>query len=139
MKRHAVLVLLLFAVGCTNRAATAPVPGTINTFDAYAARSVGDAQAALVGAKAWELCSDGQFPATVAFDGKAYPCDAGAGPFPSAGRGPLFRAEQTYNLALDAAKAYHAGAGADTTALAQALTQLSLDIGGMLTSIGKGK
>jgi len=133
------LVLALAAgIGCAKKV-TAPVPGTINTFDAYAARSIGDAQVALISAKTWESCSDKSFPQTVTFDGNTYPCDATAGPFPSVARPFLFKAEQTYDLALSAAQAYHSGATLDTAGLTQALTQLGIDIGNMLTSAGKGK
>ena len=132
-----ILLLTLMLAGCAKKA-TAPVPGTINTFDAYAARSVGDAQAALIAGKTWELCSDQGFPQTVTFDSNTYPCDKTAGPFPSAGRPYLFKAEQSYNIALAAAQAYHSGASSDTTGLTQALTALGIDIGNMLAGIGKG-
>jgi hypothetical protein len=131
-------VAFLLTVGCA-KTVTAPVPGTINTLDAYAARSIGDAQAALIMGKTWEFCSDQKFPATVTFDNNTYPCDATAGPFPAAGRPYLFKAEEAYNVALAAAQSYHAGASSDTTALTQALTQLGIAVGNMLTGIGKGK
>lgn len=135
--RLALVLSIILTVGCA-KTVTAPVPGTINTFDAYAARSIGDAQAALIGAKTWELCSDGKFQPTVSFDGAMYACDASAGPFPAAGRAILFKAEQSYDLALAAAEAYHAGATGDTTALTAALAQLGVDIANVLTGIGKG-
>jgi len=133
------LSLSLMTLGCGNRAAQAPVPGTINTFDAYAARSIGDAQAALLAAKTWEFCSDQHFPASVTFDNQTYQCDPTAGPCPLVGRPILYRAEQSYNLALAAAQAYHSGATSDTAGLTQAITQLGIDIGQLLTSVGKGK
>lgn len=132
------IVLVLGLAGCHPKA-TAPVPGTINTFDAFAARTLGDAQAALLGAKTWELCSDAQFPPTVSYDGNTYVCDSTAGTFPAAGRPVLFKAETSYNVALAAAQAYHAGASSDTAGLTQALTTLGVDIGNMLASIGRGK
>lgn len=132
------LVLLALTLGCAKKM-EAPVPGTINTFDAYSARVIGDAQAALLGAKTWELCSDGVFPPTVTFDGQTVVCDGTAGPFPAAGRPILFKAEESYNLALAAAKAYHSGAGGDTAGLSAALTTLGVDIGNLLAGIGKGK
>lgn len=140
MKKSLVLVLALTLgiAGCVKNAAVAPVPGTINTFDAYAARTIGDAQTALVSAKTWELCSDQKFPATVSFDGYVNSCDSTAGPFPASGRTVLFKAEQSYNLALATAQAYHSGASADTTGLTAALTTLGVDIGQMLTGIGRG-
>lgn len=133
------LILTILTVGCAKHAAQAPVPGTINTFDAYAARAVGDAQAALVAAKTWEFCSDQNFPASVSFDNASYACDKTAGPFPSAGRPVLLKAEQSFNLALSASLAYHSGATSDTAGLTQALTQLGIDVGSMFTTTGKGK
>lgn len=134
-----ICLTIAITIGCAKKAVQAPVPGTINTFDAYAARAIGDAQAALISGKTWETCSDQKFPASVTFDGNTYPCDATAGPFPQAGRAPLFKAEQMYNIAQAAGKAYHSGASTDTSGLTQALTQLGIDIGQMLQSIGKGK
>ena len=131
-------ILLLLAAAC-KKTATAPVPGTINTFDAYAARTIGDAQAALLAGKTWEFCSDQHFPPTVSFDNQTFTCDPSAGAFPATGRPYLFKAEQSYNLALSAAQAYHAGASSDTAGLTQALTQLGIDVGSMLNGIGKGK
>lgn len=141
MKTISALVIALtmaLTVGC-HKTVTAPVPGTINTFDAYAARTVGDAQIALVSAKTWELCSDQSFPATVTFDSYTNSCDKTAGPFPAVGRAYLLKAEQSYNVALSAAKAYHAGASSDTAGLTTALTELGTDIANMLTGIGKGQ
>lgn len=134
----ACIACALISTSCAKHSAAAPVPGTINSFDAYAARTIGDAQAAIVGAKTWELCSDAQFPLTVSFDNYTNSCDHTAGPFPASGRPILLHAEQSYNLALDAAKTYHAGASADTALLTQALTQLGIDIGNLLAGIGKG-
>jgi hypothetical protein len=137
-KKLALLILgLTLFVGC-KKTVTAPVPGTINTFDAYAARTLGDAQTALQSAKGWELCSDQKFPATVSFDNVTIGCDASSGVFPAAGRPILFKAEQSYNIALASAQAYHAGATSDTAGLTQALTTLGIDVGNLLTGIGKG-
>lgn len=134
----ALVVLPLLMVGCAKKA-TAPVPGTIDSFDAFAARSIGDAQEALLSSKTWELCSDQNFPPAVEVEsGKTRVCDNSSGPFPKAGRPILFKAEKSYNVALDAAKSYHAGATNDTVALTQALTQLGIDIGSLLAGIGKG-
>lgn len=138
MKKLLVLLLTIGMFGCAKKV-SAPVPGTINTFDAYSARVIGDAQAALVGAKTWEMCSDQNFPPTVTFDNATYVCDATAGSFPASARPVLFKAEQSYNVAEAAGQAYHAGAGGDTTGLTQALTQLGIDIGNMLSGIGKAK
>jgi hypothetical protein len=138
MKRLALLSIFLFATltlaGCTKQV-TAPVPGTINTMDAYAARIIGDAGAAIRSVKLWEVCSDSAFPATVTFDSVTSPCDSTAGLFPASFRAPLFKVEKSYNIALVAGRAYHAGAGKDTTALTAALAQLSADITAMFAVV----
>jgi hypothetical protein len=139
MKICVLMLTMLFAVGCTKNPVAAPVPGTINTFDAFAARSIGDAQAAILGVKAWETCSDQQFPPTVTFDGQTFACDSSKTPFPASGRQYLFIAENSYNVALGAAQTYHAGASQDTTALTQAITQLGIAVSGMLTNVGRSK
>ncbi len=139
MKRVALFLILALTLGCVKNPAVAPVPGTINTFDAYAARTIGDAQTALQNAKGWEMCSDQHFPPTVSFDNVTIGCDASSGQFPPAGRPYLLKAELSYNVALSAAKAYHAGASSDTAGLTQALTQLGVDVGAMLTGIGKAR
>lgn len=134
------LLVVMGFVGCAaKQPVQAPVPGTINTLDAYAARTVGDAQAALVSAKTWELCSDQSFPPTVTFDTYTNSCDPTAGKFPAVGRPFLFKAEASYNIALAAAQAYHSGAGSDTAGLTTALTTLGIDIGNLLAGIGKAK
>jgi hypothetical protein len=138
MKLLSLILALTLLTGCAKKV-TAPVPGTINTFDAYAARSIGDAQEAIMATKAWETCSDQKFPAQVIIDGETRACDASGGAFPQAGRPILFKAETSYNVALAAAQSYHSGATGDTTGLAQALTQLGVDIGTMLNGIGRGK
>jgi len=139
MKLYVVMLAILLAVGCTKNPVAAPVPGTINTFDAFAARSIGDAQAAIIGVKTWEICSDKGFPPTVTFDGQTFACDASQTPFPAAGRKYLFLAENLYNTALAAAQSYHAGVTSDTTALSQAITQLGIAVGDMLTNTGRSK
>ena len=141
MKRMLLLPLLLILTACHPKA-TAPVPGTISTLDAYAARVIGDSQEALLSAKAWELCSDSRNTAGgapfVTFDGVTRPCDPTAPAFPAAGRPVLFRAEQSYNLALGAAQTYHSTGSGDTAALTQAITQLGVAVADLLNSIGKG-
>lgn len=48
MKKALILLLATLAlVGCAKKAVVAPVPGQLNTFDAYAFRSLLDAQAAV--------------------------------------------------------------------------------------------
>lgn len=132
-----VVMALALSSACSKKAITAPVPGTINTFDAYSARVIGDAQEAILSAKAWEMCSDSASAPFVTVDGSTRPCDVTAPKFPAAGRPYLFQAEEAYNVALAAAQTYHAGASSDTTGLAQGLTQLSLAIGNLLSNIGK--
>lgn len=139
MKTRLLTLLMALALftGCAKKVA-APVPGTINTFDAYAARVIGDAQSAITQAKLWEFCSDQKFPPTVSFDNQILPCDPTAGQFPVAGRPFLFKAEQLYDTALAAGQAYHSGASGDTTGLTNALTNLGVAIGQMLSGIGRG-
>lgn len=136
MRTCTILLLALSLVGCHKAAVTVPVPGSINTVDAYAYRSVSDAQAALTSVKTWEQCSVMQFPPTVTVDGVVAVCDPAAGPFPAAYKGVLDDAINAYNVAQAAAKAYHAGAISDTTALTAAITQLTSSIAAMLTKVG---
>lgn len=141
MRMKGIKVLLLALVmawgaGCAKKAATAPVPGSINAFDAYAYRSLADAQAALHSVKTWEQCAAANFPTTVTVDGNAELCDAAAGAFPNNGKAPLNAAINAYNIAQAAAKAYHAGATQDTTALAADLTQLGSAVATMLSQTG---
>lgn len=141
MKRISWILLFIslgILAGCATKAVQAPVPGSINTFDAYAFRSLADAQAALLSVKTWETCSDSSFPPTVTFDGQTVACDSTAGTFPVAGRPLLFKAEQTYNATQAAGHAYHSGATQDASGLTSALTQLGIDISSLLSGVGKG-
>lgn len=141
MKRYIWLLLpavLVIAIGC-HKQAQAPIPGQINSFDGWAYRIVFDAQATLQGVKGWEQCADGQWPAHVNFDGITFDCTKlkKVG-FPNAARPLLFHAEQSYNLAMNSQKAYHAGTSSDTSSLQAALNALSADITALLTSTQKG-
>lgn len=138
-KLWALLFACLLCTACGKKVVQAPVPGSIDSFDAYAFRSIADAQAALLSVKGWETCSDQKFPLTVTYDNHTETCDKNSGDFPSAGRQPLMKAEQSYNLVQAAGKAYHAGASSDSAALTAALTELSGDIALMLTSVGRTK
>ena len=138
LRMAGLLGCLAVVVACHPKA-TAPVPGTINTFDAYAARVIGDSQEALLSAKAWELCSDAKTAPFVTFDGVTRECVAGAPEFPAAGRPILFKAELSYNTALAASQTYHATGSTDSTVLAQAITQLGVAIGDLLNGIGRGR
>ena len=145
--RSAIVVAVMamaLGLGACQKRAVAPVPGTINTFDAYAARAIGDAQEAILSAKAWELCSDaasqGAPVPSVTFDKETRACPVDQPAFPAAGRAILFKTELSYNVALAAAQTYHAGAaGGDTTVLTQALGQLSSAVADLLNGIGRGK
>lgn len=133
------ILLLLLAVtltGCAKKTVTAPVPGSINTVDAYAFRSLADAQAALHSVKTWEQCSAQSFPMTVTVDGNAEVCDPKAGTFPPSGKQPLNDAINAYNIAQAAAKAYHSGATQDATVLTADLTALSTFIANLLSQAG---
>ena len=139
MKRLLLLFLLLPLAGCPNQAAKAPVPGSINTLDAYAFRVVGDAHAAIMSIKGWETCSDQKFPSIVTFDNATFTCDATAGAFPQAARQPLYIAESAYNVALAAGTAYHSGASQDAQGLTNAVNALSTAISQLLTAAGRSK
>jgi hypothetical protein len=141
MLRRRLLVgfLVLLTVACQKKVITAPVPGSIDSVDAYSFRFLADAQAALLSIKGWELCSDQAFPMIVTFDGQTFPCDKTAGPFPSIARPVLLKAEESYNIAQAAGHAYHAGASKDAAGLQNALTQLGTDISSMLGVAGKAK
>jgi hypothetical protein len=99
------LSLALSLAACANRAATAPVPGSLNTYDAYAFRVLADTQAAL-----------NAFKADVA-SGKV----AGTPAIVKA----LNAAISDYDLANSIYQAWHAaGATGSTSALAVALTNI---------------
>lgn len=132
-----VLLILCFLGASCAKKATAPIPGSINTFDSYAFRALSDAQAALTGAKVWETCSDQKYPATVTFDGATYQCGQFQGPFPAGARAPLFKAEQSYDTAQAAWQTYHSLAGTmDPTALQNAINQLVADLTSFFTKAG---
>jgi hypothetical protein len=133
-----VLLFALLLAGC-HKQVTAPVPGSINTIDAYAFRAISDAQAVVTSFKTWEACSDQKFPASVTFDGATWPCDPGAGAFPARMRPLLYQSETAYNVALAAGQAYHSGASNDANGLENALNSLSQAITALLTSVKGGK
>ena len=119
------VMAMALGLGACQKHVAAPVPGTIDTFDAYAGRALGDAQEAILSTKAWELCSDaasqGASVPSITFDKTTRSCPVDQPSFPAAGRPILFKAELAYNVALAAAQTYHAGAaGGDTTVLTQA-------------------
>lgn len=139
MKIAVVLLAVSLGMGCTGcakKAATAPVPGSINALDAYAFRSLADAQAALHSVKSWEECSVHSFPASVDIDGTAEPCDSKAGAFPEQYKTYLNTAINSYNVTQGVAKAYHDGGAQDGAALTQDLAQLGTDIATMLAKTG---
>jgi len=138
MKKMMVVTLLALAVmpGCARKTVTAPVPGSINTLDAYAFRTLADASAAISSVKLWQQCSAASFPPTVVVDGNSQVCDPKAGSFPDADKEYLNTAIRSYNVAESAGQAYHAGASNDTTALSAALTQLGVDVANLLSRTG---
>lgn len=139
MKRLLLVAVITLMTGCAKQPAQAPVPGSINSTDAWAFRVISDAQAAIRQIKGWETCSDQKFPGTVNFDGASFTCDPTAGTFPASARQPLFQAENSYNIAEAAGNAYHAGASSDTVGLTTAVTNLTSAIVQMFTAAGKAK
>ena len=138
MKRYlaALLTTLVIAacVACSQHAAQAPVPGQIDALDAYAYRSVSDAQAAITSIKTWEVCSAQNFPVKVVVDGATETCDSSDGPFNPSLKPILNTAIQSFNIAQSAGQAYHSGASKDAQGLASALTQLGVNIANLLKS-----
>lgn len=130
------LLVIIAAVGCGKKAVVAPVPNAIDAMDAYAYRGVSDAEAAITVVKTWEVCSEQKFPATVDVDGKAHPCDKTAGTFSPEYKPYLNAAIDSHNTAQSLGLAYHSGASKDAEGLAQALTQLGLNITKLLTKVG---
>ncbi len=114
----AVVVTLALAMGC-HKTVTAPVPGQLNTFDAYAYRVLADAQAAINSFKA--SIQSGKVPETPTL------------------KTVLNQAITDYNAANAAYQAWHAAGGNGPTApVAAAITQLNSDITNV-SSITGGK
>jgi hypothetical protein len=107
-RKGLVLVLLTLTVAC-HKTVTAPVPGQLNTFDAYAYRVLADAQAAI-----------NDFKASVA---------AGKIVETPTLKTVLNQAITDYNVANAAYQGWHAAGGNGPTApVAAALNQVNADI-----------
>lgn len=140
MKKFLCILLLLGLTGCAKKVVSPPVPGSINSLDAFAFRVLSDAQAALTPVKVWEQCSALSIPTaatvTITVDGNVQVCDPSADPFPAKFKPVLNDAINAYNSAQTIAKAYHDGLSPDTTALQTSLTTLGNSVGTMLSTIG---
>jgi hypothetical protein len=130
------IFLALSLSACAKKPITAPVPGSIDTVDAWAFRIVSDSQAALHSVKTWQQCTVLGFPATVSVDGTTQVCDPKSGAFPSTATQDLNLAIQVYNVAEASGQAYHAGRSQDITGLTTAVNQLAAAISSLLTKTG---
>lgn len=135
-KLAALTVLILLTTACAHKAATAPVPGSLNALDAWAYRIVADSTASIHSVKTWEQCSANNNPLTIKVDDSTETCDPKAGPFPMEYKGDLNSAINALNVAGSAGKAYHAGASNDATGLTTAVNQLSASVTALVTHIG---
>ncbi len=111
------LIAMTLATGCAKKA-VAPVPGQLNTFDAYAYRVLADSQAAI-----------NDFKASVA-SGKVAETPAL--------KTVLNQAITDYNAANMAYQGWHAAGGGGMTApIAAALNQMNADITNITANGGK--
>ncbi len=140
MKRLFVLLSLAVMIGCAKHPVSAPVPGSINTLDAWAFRSISDATASIHSVKTWEQCTtDPSSPKTVVVDGTTENCDPTATPFPVQFRSDLNAAIQALNAAAAVGKAYHSGASQDSQGLTFAIAQLNAAVTGLMAHVGGTK
>ena len=113
----ALLSIVIVAAGCAKHV-TAPVPGQLNAFDAYAYRVLADAQAAINDFKA--SIASGKVAETPTL------------------KTVLNQAITDYNAANMAYQAWHAAGGTGMTApIAAALNQLNADITNVTANGGK--
>src|SRR6058998_2701163 len=122
MNKILIVMLLTMSIGCVRKPVAAPVPGALNTLDAWAFRIVADASASIHSVKTWEQCSEQNFPQTINVDGTQEPCDAKNGSFPMQHKPELNLAITSLNTASAAGKAYHSGASNDAAGLTAAVT-----------------
>jgi len=115
MKRLLALLLLsLSLAGCAAKSpVTAPVPGSINSFDALSYRTLMDAQAAIQSVKGSALATQQ--------------------------KAVVNQAIQDYNVAEAAWQAYHAGATSNPAALTAAINALVADVAAITTQLQGGK
>jgi hypothetical protein len=134
--RWLIFPLLLISLGCAKKPLVAPVPGAVDTVDAWAFRIVSDSQAALHSVKTWQQCTVHGFPPSVLVDLTSQTCDIKTGPFPTSATPALNDAIEAYNLAEAAGQAYHSGRSADIAGLTSAVNQLSQAISSLLSKTG---
>lgn len=137
MKSLLLTFVISLTLGCANRAAQAPVPGAVNSFDAWAFRIIDDSDASVHAAKIWYQCTATP-AATVSVDGKDEPCHIDH-PFPMQFKDDLNAAINALNTAKAAGSAYHSGVSHDEQGLTNAVTQLSIAVANLLSHIGAGK
>jgi len=121
MKKITTLLLaltLLAALGCAKKV-SAPVPGSINSFDALSYQTLMDVQAAITAVKL--DISSGKFAPT------------------PAQKAVVNQAITDYDLAEAAWHAYHSGATGDATGLSTAINQCIADIAAIASKIQGGK
>lgn len=113
------VVLMALAAGCAKHV-VAPVPGQLNTFDAYAYRVLSDAQAAINDFKG--SVTSGKVAETPTI------------------KNALNQAIQDYNLAMATYQAWHAAGGTgSTTPVSNAITSVQTDINNITAQAGGGK
>lgn len=111
------VVLMALGAACHKNVATAPVPGQLNTFDAYAYRVLADAQAAINDFKG--SVTSGKVAETPAI------------------KTALNQAIQDYDLAMVTYQAWHAAGGTGATApVANAITAVQTDISNITVQSG---
>lgn len=121
MKKAQVFLLalsLLAGFGCAKKV-TAPLPGSINSFDSLSYQTLMDAQAAINAVK--DDIADKKFTPT------------------QAQKAVINQAIGGYDLAETAWHAYHSGATADTAGLTAAINQLIADIAALASQIQGAK
>lgn len=136
MKKFLVVILAVTMLGCAKKVVQAPVPGSLNSLDAWSYRIVSDAGASIHSIKIWEQCSDSTSPKTVVVDGTTENCDPTASPFPMEYKPQLNQAIAALNTASALGKAYHSGASNDTAGLTSAINQLTAAITQLISQIG---
>lgn len=105
--------VLVLGCACHKNVVTAPVPGQLNTFDAYAYRVLYDAQAAIN-----------------SFKGSASASNPSVKPV-------LNQAIADYDIAESAYQVWHAAGGTGSTvAVTQAISKVQSDIAGIATAAG---
>lgn len=119
LRTLAAALLLLLGVGCANHPASAPipVPGQLNTFDAYAFRVLYDAQAAL----------------------SAFSEDVQSGKVPAATvKVPLNQAITDYDAAETTYKVWRAAGGSTATSATAPVTAALTKVQSDITAIAGG-